>query len=259
MNFSVITKKVICVVVLSLILNMVFITPVNALSDMVQSAQNFLLVGDNPEYVINTENLQTTSDFIFNAFLIVAIVVAVGVGIVLGVKFITESAEGQAKVKEALVPYIVGCIVIFAAFPIWSFIVNAGQDAAKMSLEYTDDGEIKYIYTCPYCREQKYSTYERIYEGREEDDDKIWIYRCNCGARYELNLTNFEVKLLNTPYKYCYQCGREEDTRERDGRCYLCYKNMFLGFKYCRTCGIKVDSRANESEKLCIHCSNKIY
>lgn len=37
------------------------------------------------------------------------------------------SAEDKAKVKEALIPYIVGCIVIFGAFTIWSIAVNMGQ------------------------------------------------------------------------------------------------------------------------------------
>lgn len=49
------------------------------------------------------------------------------VGIVIGIQFMVASAEDKAKVKEALVPYIVGCIVIFGAFTIWSIAVNMGQ------------------------------------------------------------------------------------------------------------------------------------
>lgn len=49
------------------------------------------------------------------------------VGIIIGIQFMVASAEDKAKVKETLVPYIVGCIVIFGAFTIWSIAVNLGQ------------------------------------------------------------------------------------------------------------------------------------
>lgn len=52
------------------------------------------------------------------------------VGIIIGIQFLIASAEDKAKVKEALVPYIVGCIVIFGAFTIWSIAVNMGQSIA---------------------------------------------------------------------------------------------------------------------------------
>lgn len=50
------------------------------------------------------------------------------VGTILGIQFMVASAEDKAKVKEAIVPYVVGCIVIFGAFTIWGTAVNIGQD-----------------------------------------------------------------------------------------------------------------------------------
>ena len=60
--------------------------------------------------------------------MIVAICVAVIIGAIIGVQFITGSIEGKAKIKEALVPYIIGCIVVFGAFFIWKTLVNIGND-----------------------------------------------------------------------------------------------------------------------------------
>ena len=57
-----------------------------------------------------------------------AICVAVIIGAIIGVQFITGSIEGKAKIKEALVPYIIGCIVVFGAFFIWKTLVNIGND-----------------------------------------------------------------------------------------------------------------------------------
>ena len=46
------------------------------------------------------------------------------IGIILGIQFMTGSVEQKAKVKDALVPYIAGCIIIFGAFGIWKLVVT---------------------------------------------------------------------------------------------------------------------------------------
>ena len=34
------------------------------------------------------------------------------------------SAEDKAEIKEALVPYILGCVLIFGAFAIWKIVIT---------------------------------------------------------------------------------------------------------------------------------------
>ena len=51
-------------------------------------------------------------------------VVAVIIGLVIGIKFMVSSVEEKAKIKELLLPYVVGCGVVFGAFGIWSLVVN---------------------------------------------------------------------------------------------------------------------------------------
>lgn len=51
----------------------------------------------------------------------------------LGVQFMIGGAEGQAKVKEMLVPFVVGCIVVFGGFAFWKIALEVGkklEDAA---------------------------------------------------------------------------------------------------------------------------------
>lgn len=55
------------------------------------------------------------------------------VGTIIGIQFMVASAEDKAKVKEALIPYVIGCAVIFGAFTIWSIAVNLGQDIVDSS------------------------------------------------------------------------------------------------------------------------------
>lgn len=54
----------------------------------------------------------------------IAVAAAVIIGMVLGIQFITSGASGQAKVKEKLIPFCVGCVVAFGAFGIWKFTLN---------------------------------------------------------------------------------------------------------------------------------------
>jgi hypothetical protein len=81
-----------------------------------------------PQIVGNTQKaLEETSDFIFNILLAIGIVTAVAMAIVLGIKFMTSSVEGKAKVKEQLTVFLVGCVVVFGSFTIWSIVMNIGN------------------------------------------------------------------------------------------------------------------------------------
>lgn len=60
----------------------------------------------------------------YNIFFMLGVVLAVLIGAVLGIKFMTGSIEEQAKIKEAFIVYIVGCVIIFGAFGIWRLMVN---------------------------------------------------------------------------------------------------------------------------------------
>ena len=41
------------------------------------------------------------------------------------------SAEEKAKVKEAMVIFVLGCIVVFGAFGFWKVFVTIGQSLSK--------------------------------------------------------------------------------------------------------------------------------
>lgn len=126
MNIKLFNKILIVVFVLLIISSLIPIK-VNAVSDMFKSADDFLAAGSAPTTVIDETKLQSTSETIYKWLMTIAICVAVIIGAVLGVQFITGSVEGKAKIQEALLPYIVGCIVVFGSFFIWKTLVNTGN------------------------------------------------------------------------------------------------------------------------------------
>lgn len=90
------------------------------------------VIGDADQFVtdgevnvaIDENRLKDTKNFLYNLFLGIGIIVAVIVGMVLGVKYMIGSVEEKAEYKELLVGYLVGCVVLFGAFGIWKLVVN---------------------------------------------------------------------------------------------------------------------------------------
>ena len=124
------------------------------ISDIFSDADDFLDKGDPVGNAINETQLKETSDFMYKLLMAIGIIVLFIVGTVIGIQYMVASAEDKAKVKEALIPYIVGCIVIFGAFTIWSTVVRIGQDV----VDGGGDGagvDVKTRVSCLYCGESK--------------------------------------------------------------------------------------------------------
>ena len=79
---------------------------------------------DNPDRSQIEETIRTSVTNIFKFLIAIGTVLSVIIGAVLGVSFMMASAEDKAKVKEAMLPYITGCIVIFGAGTIWYTVVT---------------------------------------------------------------------------------------------------------------------------------------
>lgn len=131
-------NKILIIALVLLIINTIIPLKVNAVSDMFKDADNFLAAGESPSSVIDETKLQSTSNTIYKWLMIIAICVAVIIGAILGVQFITGSIEGKAKIQEALVPYIIGCLIVFGAFFIWKTLVNVGNELEGESRDATE-------------------------------------------------------------------------------------------------------------------------
>ena len=135
------TKKIVLVLIFVLISCIIFTSTVYAgsLDSMISSADDFLKTGQDNAILTGPDSpLSKTSEYIYNTLLVIAVAIAVIVGTYLGIKFMMESAEDKAKIKEALIPFIVGCFVIFGAFGIWKIAVNVGT---SISGDTTYSGE----------------------------------------------------------------------------------------------------------------------
>ena len=73
---------------------------------------------------MDTENLNNISGQLYNILLAVATGVAVIVGAILGIQYMTAGIDKKVEVKESLFPYIVSCIVVFGSMGIWKLVVT---------------------------------------------------------------------------------------------------------------------------------------
>lgn len=79
-----------------------------------------------PVYILNKDEMKEAVNRIYSVLFILGVALSVIIGAVTGIKFMTGSAEEQARIKEMIMPYIVGCIVVFGSFGIWKIIIELG-------------------------------------------------------------------------------------------------------------------------------------
>lgn len=120
-NKKTIYKIILIILTISIIL-FIYNLRVYATDDIIKGADDFLDKATTS--TLNDASIKSASDMIFSAFSIVGTVIVVIIGAILGIQFIMGSTEEKAKVKETLIPYIIGSVVIFGAVGIWSLAIN---------------------------------------------------------------------------------------------------------------------------------------
>lgn len=96
--------------------------------EIIEEGKNFIDTGKiKAEDKIKQDNLQKMSNTLYNILLVTGILIALIVGMILGIKFIMGGIEEKAEIKTMIIPYIVGCVVVFGVFTIWKIVVDILQ------------------------------------------------------------------------------------------------------------------------------------
>lgn len=99
--------------------------------DIFSAGDNFLNQGKtSSNNIINGQAVQDEVEKIYNILFAIGVVLTVLAGAILGIKFMAGSIEEQAKIKELLMAYIVGCIVVFGTFTIWKIVITIASQIA---------------------------------------------------------------------------------------------------------------------------------
>lgn len=189
------TVKIIIALMIILMLANFFSTPKTyALAEMIEAADSFPSQGADSG--VNEANLRDVSRSIFYPFLAVAVAVAVIFGGVIGIKIMIGTIEEKAKMKEMLVPYIVGLVVIFGAFTIWSTVVKIGTSVigdghSDSRPPVTDDDEDE---------ESTYGiVHTHTYLYSSPDDSSSYFVEIQAGTRVRITDTTGEWYRVQIP------------------------------------------------------------
>ena len=122
-TISIVLKIIIIIILLGVVIkpNISYALP---LTDILHAGQNFIDEGKSQNSVIDSVQLKNSSNSIYNILLVIGVILSVLVGAMLGIKIMWGSIEQQTKAKEALMPYVIGCVLIFGAFGIWKLAVT---------------------------------------------------------------------------------------------------------------------------------------
>ncbi len=115
------TLKIICII---LVVINILASTVNAftMTDIINKGKDFISSkSDNDK--IDEREVSQLSNSVYSILQFIAVVVAVVIITILGIKYITGSVEMQADIKKTLVPYVIGAFMAFGAFAIWKVVV----------------------------------------------------------------------------------------------------------------------------------------
>ena len=119
-------KKLMIIILMAFITIAFIPNMIYAMDNIIDSGEGFLEAANGT--VIDEDTMNTTSDYVYNILFTIAVVLAVAIGMVIGIQFMMGSVDEKAKIKETLVPYIIGVFIVFAAFTIWKIAINIGND-----------------------------------------------------------------------------------------------------------------------------------
>lgn len=125
---SMLVKNIIILILVLVIMGISNNTYAATMDDVISQGDGFL-TARNSTLPIDEGELSKTSNDIYDILLTIAIVLAIAIGMIIGLQFLIGSVEEQAKIKETLVPYVIGVFVVFSAFAIWKIVVKIGTDA----------------------------------------------------------------------------------------------------------------------------------
>ena len=92
--------------------------------NITEMAKEWIQTGESDTGVFNTN--ADVGGFLQIAGLLkgIGIFVAVGTGIILGIKFMYSTAQGKAEILQLLIPYVIGVSIIVGALVIWKVAIG---------------------------------------------------------------------------------------------------------------------------------------
>ena len=125
MNNKIISKILLILISFILILNMPIYSKAFSFDTLWTDAGGFIDEGKKSTAGgISQEELKPLSNSISSILLTIAIGVTLVSIAVMGINFMIQSVEDKAKIKESMIPWVIGIFVTFGAYGIWKITIG---------------------------------------------------------------------------------------------------------------------------------------
>lgn len=120
------TKKIISFfIVLIIILNFNTICFAAPNSDLIGTARNWIILGKESRANVTIDSDWTEFNDLAGVLFGIGIFVILIVGMTIGIRYVfSASSEQKAKIKDNMIPFIIGTVMILGALGIWKFVVE---------------------------------------------------------------------------------------------------------------------------------------
>ena len=122
---KIIRSTLIILISILLIFNIPLYSNAITFDEIISNGDSFLAAGDeNSTITPDQGGVQNLANTISNILLTIALGVTLISAVIMGINFAIESVEDKAKIKESMVPWIIGIIISFGAYGIWKITMN---------------------------------------------------------------------------------------------------------------------------------------
>lgn len=125
MNKHIIFRFGILIILILNIFNIKIYAATESIDDVISGGDSFIEAASSSGTTLDTDKMKESSNMIYNVLLSIGVIAAVIVATILGVQYMLAGAESKAQIKQSMIPFIIGCIVVFSAFGIWKAVVLA--------------------------------------------------------------------------------------------------------------------------------------
>ena len=117
--------KILFIIMMLIVINLVIpiYSQAFSLEDVINSGNDFLNADGGQTLPVKESSLQDLSNTVSGILLSIAIIVTLISAVVMGINFAIQSVEDKAKIKESMIPWVIGIFISFGAFTIWKIVM----------------------------------------------------------------------------------------------------------------------------------------
>lgn len=97
---------------------------------VIEGADGFENAGNSGDAPTDEAEMKKSFQSMFSLIYVLGMIIDIIVGAILGIQFMLASVEEKAEIKQSLIPFLVGSIVIFGSIGIWRAFVLGLKDIA---------------------------------------------------------------------------------------------------------------------------------